>query len=233
MPSSFVSTGLQVTALLVFLFGLASQKHAVISFADRATFSTTIVSCFNRVTTKEIDAFAPHEFYLSQNEWKIFKVFQDADIGCDCQVMCYDARSRVDMYLTFERRPRLNDNWDGWDCDATLPSNNQTCNALAPEPNSHCRVAVHGDSFERPHSKCSITCNVDIARNPCIANPADPTCFCLTNPVSPTCLCLSTPTDPSCLCITNPANPACLCLITPTAPGCFCITNPADPSCNP
>lgn len=223
MSSSIVSTSssLKVTALLIFLFGLASQKHAVTSFVgDRETFATTIVSCANRMTTKVIDADAPHSFDLSQNEWKIFEIFQEANTQCDCQVMCYDTKSRIDVYLTFDRRPRLKDEWNDWDCDATLPSNKQNCSAIAPEPDSTCRVAVHGDSLERPRSKCSITCNIDVPQDPCIANPSDPVCVCQANP-----------TNPACYCPSNPSDPQCVCFLNPLSLECFCVSHPADPAC--
>jgi hypothetical protein len=164
MKSSFVATSLKVTALLVFLVGLASQKHAVTSFVgDRATFKTTIVSCFNRIGVKDLDSGGPSDFTLSENEWKVFKVFQDADSTCSCTVTCEDANARIDMYMTFERGPRLSDNWDGWVCRETLAFNTQSCIEAVPGPDSTCRLAVRGDTFARNHSPCSVTCTVDTA----------------------------------------------------------------------
>ncbi|GAX18229.1 hypothetical protein FisN_31Hh018 [Fistulifera solaris] len=163
MMSSFASVSLKAAALLVFVFGIASQKHAVAFSGDRSIFKIALLSCFNRITTRMIDSGAEESFDLNEHEWIIFEVFQEVDIGCACTVTCLDESSRIDVYLTYERRPRLYDNWDGWDCKETLPSNTQTCEVLAPEPDSTCRVAVRGDLLDRPHSKCTITCNVDDA----------------------------------------------------------------------
>ncbi|GAX21733.1 hypothetical protein FisN_31Lh018 [Fistulifera solaris] len=152
---------LKITALSVFLFSISSQNHAVAFFGDRATFTTALVSCFNRLTTRVIDSGATEVFDLNENAWIIFEVFQEADVGCNCTTTCLDVTSRVDMYLTYEHRPRLNDNWDGWDCRQTLPKNTQTCQVSVPEPDSTCLVAVRGDLLDRPHSKCEIRCTVD------------------------------------------------------------------------
>ena len=160
--SSIVSISMRVAALFLFVVGLASQQHAVVtSFGERATFKTFFVSLFNRVFTREIDSGGAESFDLSENEWKIFKVFQDADSSCSCTASCEDTNARIDMYLTFERRPRLSDNWDGWACKQTLALNEQTCTEAAPEPDSTCRVAIRGDSFSRPHNDCTVTCTVD------------------------------------------------------------------------
>lgn len=162
MPSSIVSTSLKVTALVVFVIGLASHQHAITtSIAERATFRTSFVTFFGRVFTRDIDSGGNETFTLSQRQWKLFEVFQEADANCDCTVTCADTNSRIDVYMTYESRPRLNDNWEGWDCKETLASNTQTCNEAAPGPNSRCTVAVRGDSFDRPHSECTISCNVD------------------------------------------------------------------------
>lgn len=161
MSSSLAFQSLKVAALLVFLVGLASQKHAVTSFGDRSTLGTFINSCFKRTFEKDIDSGGPESFKLSKKEWKLFKVFQSADTNCECTVSCNDPNSRIDVYATFERRPRLDNDWDGWACRETLAFNTQTCFINATAADSTCRVAVRGDTIDRPHSACNVTCTVD------------------------------------------------------------------------
>jgi hypothetical protein len=158
MHSSF--SYIKVITLLLFLVGLVSQKHAFTSFGDRATFHIFFLSFVNRITTKEINAGATYSFDLSQNEWKIFKVSPKFNIDCICIASCDNPSNILHMYMTFERRPRLNYNWDGWVCKETEAFNTQTCAGEIPEPDATCRVAVRGDTFDRPHSQCSITCYI-------------------------------------------------------------------------
>jgi hypothetical protein len=146
--------------LLLVLVSLGLQKHAVTLFGDRATFHIFFLSFVNRITTKEIGAGATYSFNLSQNEWKIFKVTPKFNIDCVCTAFCDQPNSILHMYMTFERRPRLNYNWDGWVCKETDMFNTQTCAGEIPEPDATCRVALRGDTFDRPHTLCSITCNI-------------------------------------------------------------------------
>lgn len=150
----------------------ASPIHAMEStalFGDRDTVGTFVNSCWNHIMTRNLDSGGEMSFRLNKGEWEIFKVEQDADIGCDCTITCLDTTARVDLYVTFERRARLNDNWDGWACKETLASHTQTCQALAPEPQSTCRVAVHGYLFQQRYSECTLVCTVDAA--PCRGCP--------------------------------------------------------------
>lgn len=130
-------------------------------FGDRDTLGTFVTTCVNQMTTRTLDSGGERSFRLNQNEWKVFEVYQDADETCDCSITCLDTKARVDLYVTFDRRPRLEDNWDGWDCKETLASHEQTCQVLVPEPDSTCRVAVHGYLFERRFSDCTLVCTVD------------------------------------------------------------------------
>ncbi|GAX21734.1 hypothetical protein FisN_31Lh019 [Fistulifera solaris] len=153
-------------ALRVFLLTLLGVTcHATDLFGgdDRETIGTFVTTCFNQLTTRTLDSGGELSFRLNQREWQVFEVFQPADIGCDCTLSCLDPNARVDLYVTFERRARLDDNWDGWACKETTAQNPQICKALVEEPDSVCRIAVHGYLFERRSSECTLTCSVDAA----------------------------------------------------------------------
>ena len=134
-------------------------KHAVATSSldvDHALFKTFLVSFFHRITIRKIDSGATQSFDLSQNEWKIFEVLQKAETNCACTVTCEDSNSRINLYLTFERRPHLSDEWKGWACQQTLASNTQTCSASVPQSGATCRVAVRGDEFSRAHNDFTV-----------------------------------------------------------------------------
>jgi hypothetical protein len=155
--------------LLLTLLGVTCHATDLFGGDDRDTVGTFVTTCFNQLTTRTLDSGGERSFRLNQREWKVFEVYQEADIGCDCTIECLDPKARVDLYLTFERRARLEDNWDGWACKETTAQSTQTCNALVEEPDSVCLVAVHGYLFEQRFSECTLTCTVDAA--PCRGLP--------------------------------------------------------------
>ncbi|GAX21727.1 hypothetical protein FisN_31Lh003 [Fistulifera solaris] len=130
---------------------------------EREGFFIPFFNFFRRsnLFTKRIDSGTNATFYISRNEWQLFEVFQEPETMCSCTATCLDPASRIDFYMTYDPRVRFNDNWDGWDCEQTLPSNTQKCEVPPPVAGDICWVAVHGDKINRPHQACQISCTID------------------------------------------------------------------------
>lgn len=170
-PTSKVSTAVKLASLLALfalcgtMIGSSSDDDNVFisSIEERVGFYIPLFNFVRRsnLFTKRVDAGANTTFYISRNEWQLFEVFQEPETSCSCTVTCLDPASRIDVYMTFNPRVRFNDNWGGWVCEQTLPSNEQTCSEQPPVPGDICWVAVRGDEINRPHQACNILCEVD------------------------------------------------------------------------
>lgn len=145
------------------LCGLIGSSMTSVAPFEREVVYNRIIDFFRRraIFTEKVDAGAEETFYLSQNEWKLFEVYQEPQFDCSCTITCADPSSRVDVYLTFNPRVRFNDNWDGWACKETTASNSQVCSAVSAEPGIACYAAVRGDRIYRGHQACTVLCNID------------------------------------------------------------------------
>ena len=152
-----------VLALCALCGMIGSNMISDYSMAERSDFFIPFFNFVRRsnLFTQRIDAGANATFYLSRNEWQLFEVYQEPETLCTCTVTCLDPGSRVDFYMTFNPRVRFNNNWQGWDCEQTLPSNMQTCTEAPPAPGDICWIAVRGDKINRPHQACQLLCEID------------------------------------------------------------------------